>query len=148
MTHVKFNKMPFERSLNNFVDDLMTDFPALFKNDLGVTQWKGFIPVNIKENENGYHLEVIAPGFEKNDFKVSLEQNILTISGEKKKSETTEKENQVRKEYEFRSFKRSFTIDDKVDATNIEASYVNGVLVLNLPKKEPVKASAKEIVIK
>ena len=55
---------------------------------------------------------------------------------------------QIRNEYSYRSFKRSFTLDEKIDATNIEASYINGVLTLNLPKKEVVKVSATEIVVK
>ena len=63
-----------------------------------------------------------------------------------KKSSQTEK--QIRKEYSYRSFKRSFTIDEKIDATAIEASYVNGVLRLNLPKKAEVKEAAKDITIK
>jgi HSP20 family protein len=63
----------------------------------------------------------------------------------KKKKET---DKQIRNEYGYSSFKRSFTIDSTIDATNIDASYINGVLTLNLPKKEVVKASAKEIIIK
>ncbi|MEI2737455.1 MAG: Hsp20/alpha crystallin family protein [Chitinophagaceae bacterium] len=106
------------------------------------------VPVNVKETEKGYLLEVVAPGFEKADFKVNLNQNLLTISAEKKEELKEEKEKQIRREYSYRSFKRSFTLDEKIDATNIEASYVNGVLTLNLPKKEEVKASATEIVIK
>ena len=57
-------------------------------------------------------------------------------------------EKQIRKEYNYRSFKRSFTVDEKVDSEKIEAKYVNGVLTLNLPRKEEVKASAKEILVK
>jgi HSP20 family protein len=72
----------------------------------------------------------------------------LTISAEKKDEVKKENEKQIRREYSYRSFKRSFTLDEKIDATNIEASYINGVLTLNLPKKEVVKASATEIVIK
>ena len=85
--------------------------------------------------------------FEKADFKVNLEKNLLTISAEKN-DVVNEKEKLIRREYSFRSFKRSFTLDEKIDATNIEASYVNGVLTLNLPKKVAVKASATEIIIK
>jgi HSP20 family protein len=147
MTHVKFNKRPFERTLDNFVDDLFTEFPVLFKNDFGVTQWKGFVPVNINETDKAYQVEVVAPGFEKTDFKVTLEQNILTVSAERKSEASQENQKQLRREYNYKTFKRSFTLDEKLDATNIEASYVNGVLMLNLPKKEEVKASAKEIVI-
>jgi HSP20 family protein len=93
-------------------------------------------------------LEVIAPGFEKTDFNINLDQNLLTISAEKKDDVKQENEKQIRREYSYRSFKRSFTLDEKIDATNIEASYINGVLTLNLPKKEVVKAKATEITIK
>lgn len=148
MTNVKFNSKPFTGTFNNLVDDLFAELPVLFKNDFNNVERKGFVPVNVKETEKGYLLEVVAPGFEKADFKVNLNQNLLTISAEKKEELKEEKEKQIRREYSYRSFKRSFTLDEKIDATNIEASYVNGVLTLNLPKKEEVKASATEIVIK
>jgi HSP20 family protein len=148
MTYVKFNKQPFEKTPANFFQDLFAGLPDLFKNDPVMTEWKGSIPVNIRENENDYQLEVIAPGFERADFKVNLDQNILTVSAEKKNEENKETEKQIRREYSFSSFKRSFTIDEKIDATNIDASYINGVLKLNLPKKEEVKALAKEITIR
>ena len=148
MTHVKFNRKPFEGSINNFVDDLFTELPALFKNEFNQFERKGFVPVNVKETEKSYQLEVVAPGFEKTDFKISLDQDLLTISAEKKNEVKEGNEKQIRREYSYRSFKRSFTLDEKADATNIDASYVNGVLVLNLPKKEPVKASATEITVK
>ncbi len=148
MTHVKFNRKPFEGTLDNIVDDLFTELPALFKNEFNYPGRKGFVPVNVKETAGSFKLEVVAPGFEKTDFKVNLDQNLLTISAEVKDAVMEENEKQVRREYSCRSFKRSFTLDDKVDATAIEASYINGVLTLNLPKKDPVKAPATEIVIK
>jgi len=147
MTHVKFNRKPFEGNFNRFVDDLFTELPDLFKNEFNQAVRKDFVPVNVKETEKTYQLEIIAPGFEKTDFKINLEQNLLTISGEKR-NEVKENEKQIRREYNYRSFKRSFTIDEKIDATNIDANYVNGVLTLNLPKREEVKASATEITIK
>jgi len=146
---IKLNRKPFDTNLNNWVDGFLNDLPAVINHDLVPFEWKGIAPVNIKENENGYQVEVIAPGFEKPDFTVSLDKNILTIAAEKK--EETKEENsgkQIRREYKFRSFKRSFTIDENIDATNIDASYVNGVLALNLPKKEKVKEAATEIKIK
>ena len=154
MTNVKFNRKPFDGTFNNLVDDLFTELPFLFKNEFSNSESKGSVPVNVKETANSYLLEVVAPGFEKTDFKLNLDQSLLTISAEKK-YETKEdgfdnasQQKNIRQEYSFRSFKRSFTIDDKIDATKIDASYVNGVLILNLPKKEVVKASATEIVIK
>ena len=148
MTNVKFNSKPFAGTFNNLVDDLFAELPVLFKNDFNNAERKGFVPVNVKETEKGYELEVVAPGFEKTDFKVYLDQNLLTISAEKKDELKDENQKQIRREYSYRSFKRSFTLDEKIDATNIEASYINGVLTLNLPKKEVVKPSTTEIVIK
>ena len=144
MTLVKFNQKPFEGSFNNFVDDLIAGFPVLSKNESNQA-WKGFVPVNIKETEKNYSIEIVAPGFEKTDFKISLDQQILTISAEKQNEVKAENEKQIRKEYSYRSFKRSFTLNEKTDGEAIDAKYVNGVLTLNLPKKEIVKESAKEI---
>jgi HSP20 family protein len=146
MTHVKFNRRPFEKTFNSLVDDFFTELPVLYKSDVN-QQWKGFAPVNIKENEKVYHIEVVAPGFEKQDFKVNVDQNILTVSAEKKNEVKEDQQKEIRREYNYRSFKRSFTLDEKIDAAGIEAKYVNGVLTLNLPKKEEVKASAQEITI-
>ena len=156
MTLVKFNRKPIERNFNNLFEDFFADMPELFKNDFNQTIRDGFAPVNVKETEKSYNLEVIAPGFEKADFNVHVDQNILTISVEKKEEKKDDSdpstiaqdyrnEKQIRREYSYRSFKRSFTLDEKIDAANIDAKYVNGVLTLNLPKKEAVKASAKEI---
>jgi HSP20 family protein len=148
MTNAKFNRRPFEGTFNNLVDDLFFELPVLLKNEFNNGNRKTFIPVNVKETEKTYELEVVAPGFEKTDFIINLDQNLLTISVEKKDEVSKENEKQIRREYSYRSFKRSFTLDEKIDATNIEASYINGVLTLNLPKKETVKASATKIVIK
>ena len=142
MTHVKFNRRPFEGTFNNLVDDLFAEFPVLYKNE---QNWKGTVPVNIKETGKNYSIEIVAPGFEKTDFKVNLDQQLLTISAEKKSEAKEENEKQIRKEYSYRSFKRSFTLDEKTDGNNIDAKYVNGVLTLNLPKKEEVKPAVKEI---
>ena len=76
MTHVRFNRKPFEGSFNTLVDDLVTELPVLFKNQVQ-SQWKGFAPVNISELENSYQLELIAPGFEKSDFKVSTSSSLI-----------------------------------------------------------------------
>jgi HSP20 family protein len=153
MIQLKLNNRPFERSINSVVDELFGGFPVIFNEETGSLSKQRFLPVNIKETALGYFLEVIAPGFDKTDFKVNLDDKILTISAEKKSevkndSDSDRNEKQIRKEYSYRNFKRSFTIDEKIDATKIEASYVNGVLTLNLPKKTEVREAAKEITIK
>ena len=145
MTLVKFNNSPANGF--NLLDNFFNELPTFFKDDFG-TKAQGFIPVNVKELKDAYQLEVVAPGFEKNDFTINLDKNILTISVEKKSETENKDEKQIRREYSYHSFKRSFTIDEKVDVEKIEAKYVNGVLTLNLPRKEEVKASAKEILVK
>jgi len=150
MTNLKFTSKPLENSFNTFVDDLLVELPAFFRTEFNTNGRKGFVPVNVKETDKSYQLEVVAPGFEKKDFKVNLDQNLLTISAEKDTSASLSANpqvKQIRREYSYPSFKRSFTLDEKIDATNIGASYINGVLTLNLPKKEVVKASATEIVV-
>lgn len=148
MAHVKFVRSPFEKSFNNLIDDLFSELPVINKNN-GGQSWNGFVPVNIQESESSYAIDVVAPGFDKADFKVNVDQDVLTISADKKEEvkEENSGKKQIRKEYSHRSFKRSFTLDEKIDANGIEAKYVNGVLVLNLPKKAEVKTPAKEIAI-
>ena len=149
MTVVKFNNKPTNGL--SLLDNFFNEIPTFFKDDFS-SNTKDFIPVNVKETKDAYQLEVVAPGFEKNDFKIDLEKNTLTISADKKNevkddSDSYRNEKQIRSEYSYRPFKRSFTLDEKIDAEKIEAKYVNGVLTLNLPRKAEVKASAKEISI-
>ena len=142
MTVVKFNKKPVNGF--NLLENFFNEIPTFFKDDFGTTA-KDFVPVNVKQTKDAYQLEVVAPGFEKNDFNVNIDKGILTISAEKKNEVKDENEKQIRKEYSYRSFKRSFTLDEKIDSEKIDAKYANGILTLNLPGKAEVKASAKEI---
>jgi HSP20 family protein len=146
MTLVRFKNKP-TGSFNNLMDDFFPAMPSLFRDDFTVPAARQYAPVNITENEQEYILEVIAPGLEKEDFKINLEQRILTVSAEKKAETANANEKQVRREYKYPSFKRSFTVDENIDETNISARYVNGVLTLNLPKKVEVKEAAKQITI-
>ncbi|MBS1495835.1 MAG: Hsp20/alpha crystallin family protein [Bacteroidetes bacterium] len=143
MTLVKVNN-GFSKSLDGMMKDLFTEFPSAvsktFREDV-----LHFPPVNIVDKEAAYTIEMAVPGFEKSDFNVKLENNILTISTEKKETKTETTEKIVRQEFSKKSFKRSFTIDEKIDAENILAKYENGMLLLELPKKEIIKAGAKEI---
>src|SRR5687767_2740626 len=124
MTYVKFNNGVVRKSLNQAMDELINGMPGLF-NETSLTK-RTDVPVNIKETQEGYVLELAAPGFEKANFKVTLEDNILTISASKNDENKEEKGKQIRQEFRSRDFKRSFTIDEKIDATGIDASYVNG----------------------
>jgi HSP20 family protein len=102
--------------------------------------------VNIRETEKEFLIEMAAPGLERKDFKVELENGNLTISTEKEEEQTEAKSNYTRREYSYNSFSRSFTLPDNCEAEKINAKYNNGILQIILPKKE-VSATmpAKEI---
>ncbi len=106
--------------------------------------------VNIIESDNEYQIEVAAPGMKKEDFKIDLDNNWLTISSEKKSEKKEEKKgNYTRREFSYQSFQRSFTIPEyEVDGDKISAKYYDGVLCINLPKREEAKPKpAREIKI-
>ena len=147
MTLVKFHNKPLNKSFNNFMDDFFATVPSILRDDFVTPSFRSFTPVNIKETENDYVLEVVAPGFQKEDFRINLDKNTLTVSAETKEEIENKNEKFVRKEFKQQSFSRSFTIDEKIDAENISAKYVNGVLTLNLAKKQEVKPQVKEISI-
>ena len=141
MTLVKFKNRPVNGDFNKLMDDFFAPFSSLVGNDDATSTNHAFGPVNISETENGYTLEVVAPGLEKENFSISLDKNLLTISADGKEDSGKS----IRKEYKFQSFSRSFTVDDKIDTDNIRAKYVNGVLTLNLPRKAEVKEATKQI---
>ena len=120
-----------------YFNDLFNDF---FENVVNSDIRKGSVPqVNIRETDTGYHLEMAAPGLNKEDFKISIENEVLTVSGEKK-SETSEKSGKYsRKEFSYNSFMRSFTMPEVVDTEKIMAKYENGIMMVDLPKKEEAK---------
>lgn len=94
-------------------------------------------PVNIRETEQDFQLEVVAPGLDKNEFRIELKDHVLTIVGEKEeKAEDTDKDGRyTRREFRFASFKRAFTLPEHVvDGERIEARYTNGVLHISIPK--------------
>ena len=96
--------------------------------------------INIKENEEAFIVDVAAPGFDKDDFNIELNHDVLTISSEiKEESESKEGEKFTRKEFSYKSFKRSFTLPELVEDENISATYKNGILSINIPKKEEAK---------
>ena len=148
MLTVKMNRKPYLGMAEQMIDGIWNEFPAILKQDFNDWNKKFSVPVNVKESATGYQIELVAPGFEKTDFRIDLEKDLLTISGEKKEELKEENEKLLRKEFQFRSFKRTFTIDEKIDATGIEANYVNGILLVNLPKKAVLKPEAKQIEIK
>lgn len=96
--------------------------------------------VNIRENENDFLIEVAAPGMSKKDFKISLEDNVMTISSERNTEEKQDEDDYKRREFSYQSFQRSFSIDEKlVDGEKISARYAEGILFITLPKRDEMK---------
>jgi HSP20 family protein len=125
-------------------------FPTIFddifnENRLDVSNYENFsIPaVNIKENLSTFAIELAVPGLKKEDFSIEVDENVLKISAEvknEKESETVhENTKYTRKEFNYSSFSRSFTLPDSVNFENINAAYNNGLLCITVAKKEPQK---------
>ena len=129
---------------NDFFPSLLSD---LFNEDVFERATNRFsVPaVNLKETDNGYEIHLAAPGLKKEDFKISLEDKVLTISSEKS-TESEEKEDKfTRKEYSYSSFSRSFTLPENIDTESVDAKYENGELRISLPKKEKVAKKLIEV---
>jgi HSP20 family protein len=141
---MKVNGRPAYRSFDGLVNELFGNF-----NGAASTNWNNNLPpVNIVENEDGYHLEFAAPGRNKENFKVKVEGNQLTISYEEKKETEERKDHKlVRSEFSISSFNRNFTLNNKVNAEAIQAKYEDGILKVLVPKKEEAKPLTKEISI-
>ena len=96
--------------------------------------------VNIKETENEFEVDMAAPGMAKDDFRIELNNSVLTISSEKQSdNRTNDGKNITRREFSYQSFSRSFTLPAIVETDKISAKYENGILRLNIPKKEEAK---------
>lgn len=115
-----------------------------------MTQRSSVPSVNVFETNDNYRIEVAAPGLKKEDFKVELDNNLLKISSEmKKEEEQKEGEKILRREFNYCSFKRVFSLPDTVDAEKIDARHENGILTITIPKKEEAKVKpVREIKIK
>ena len=122
-------------------DDFLKDFFD-FENRPSVPD------VNVSENKDQYTIEVAAPGMDKKDFNVDVQNNLLVISSEKESKDEDKQSNFLRREFCYTSFQRSFNIPETVDAENIKAKYENGVLYVDLPKKkEAVEKASKKVKI-
>ena len=133
MKLVKINRNNCDYPMNN---SFFNDF---FNNELDfyTPRASKFVPaVNVIEEEQEFKIEVAAPGMSKEDFKVNLDKNLLTIEATKEESKESENNNYSRREFGYNSFSRSFNLPNSIDATKIDAKYENGVLNILLPKKE------------
>lgn len=126
--------------------------PSLM-NDIFKPDWFGGMEnfthtpaVNIKDNEADFRLELAIPGFKKEDFNIEIDNDVLTISSEVQKENTSEKENYTRREFTRTSFKRAFTLPETVNVDEINAAYENGILLITLPKREESLPKPKRLI--
>jgi HSP20 family protein len=141
-------------SFSGMVDKVFQENLSRFFNDdfwgLGGLNREVNVPVNVGQTDKSYELELVAPGLKKEDFKINISRDILTVSFEhsEENKQQSQDESWLRKEYNMRSFSRSFNIDDTVDVNKIEAKYSDGILHLSLPIKETAKPMSRTIEIK
>jgi HSP20 family protein len=137
MTHFRVKTPNYVPGFLNAMDKLMSeDFQSSFMN-------ANHPAVNITENEKGFDITLMAPGLSKSDFKIALEDNLLTVSYEKSEEKTEDTEKFIRKEFSIKSFKRSFTLNESLKSDEISATYENGLLTVHVPKAEETEKEAK-----
>lgn len=141
MTHIRV-KTP------NYVPGFLNAMDKLFSEDFQSGFNASNQPAtNITETEKGYDITMMAPGLNKSDFKIELVDNLLSISYEKSEEKTEDTPKFIRREFSTKSFKRSFTVNDELNADQITAAYDNGLLTVSIPKVEEKEAKTKTIVI-
>jgi HSP20 family protein len=123
---------------SNFFPFLPED---LFKDDFfGITEKQNSLPlVNIKDDANNFYVDVVAPGINKDDVKLELTGQTLTIRYEHKNESEEKKENFFRREFRQTSFARSFTLPNTADIDNISANFTDGIVKITIPKKDSAK---------
>ncbi|MCC8426406.1 Hsp20/alpha crystallin family protein [Mucilaginibacter sp. UR6-11] len=128
-------------------EDLLKPWNELFEGRLFRKELK--VPaVNITDHKDRYLVSMSAPGLKKEDFKIDVDENILTISSEKEESKEEKEEKYTRKEYNYSSFSRSFTLPEGADKEKITAKYEDGVLKITVPHNHKTKSpSAKHIAV-
>ncbi|MBI4429670.1 MAG: Hsp20/alpha crystallin family protein [Ignavibacteriales bacterium] len=138
---VRYNPNPFDRLLDTFFRG-----GVQWDGDSDVSFWTP--AVDITEQDNEYVVKAELPGVHKDDVKITLESNILTIRGEKKQEENVKSENYHRFERSYGSFQRSFKLPATVKASDIDAVYKDGILTVTLPKAEEAKPKQIEVKVK
>ena len=143
MTLVNFNNRTRNTApyFNNVFDSLFSD--AVTKNKM-VDKSPN---VNIYENETSFVIELAAPGLKKEDFQINLKKDMLSVWAEVKKDEAQVAKDFTRKEFDYSSFARSFNLPETADGDKITAEYKDGILSININKKDDAKLQHKEIVV-
>ena len=145
MTLIRRTNKPY--SLSNEFDRFFNDFfltpKATVADDRGLIS--SMPAVNIEEQDNQFAISVAAPGMKKDDFKIEIEDGIMTISSEKKEEKETKEENFTRREFNYSSFRRSFTLPENIDEEAVKAKYQDGILNITVPKTKEVPQKSRLI---
>ena len=142
MTLMKFAENK-QRGIDNWVNDF---FNPIFNDSFLSDRFTSRVPaVNVAETSDNFHIELAAPGLEKDDFKINVDKDVLTISADKKIENREEDKKYSRREYSYTSFTRSFTLPETIDYNSIVANYKDGVLRVAIGKKEEAKVASRLI---
>ncbi len=142
MKITRFN--PARPAVHNWMDDFFnTSLGNVLNDDTSVLR----PDVNVKETDNEYVMEVAAPGLEKSDFDIQIEDGSLTLSAEKKTENEDKDDKYLRREFQYTSFSRSFHLPENVKVEDVEAKYIDGVLHVSIPKAQPTITQPRRIEI-
>lgn len=145
MTLVKFGKEAKNGFVNPFFNDVYSILNDSFINEKAALRSPA---VNIAETDAQFEIDLAIPGLSKEDIKINLDKNVLSVSADKKTETADENKKFTKREYSYSSFSRSFTLPESADQSKIEADYVNGILKLAIAKKEEAKFQTREIAVK
>lgn len=130
----------FPASLSDFFDYDRVPAVKLLRGETAVN-----IPaVNVREKNKEFEIEFAAPGYNKSDFKVHVDGDVLTVSAERREEKTADKKRYTRREFSYSSFSRSFTLPKTATAAKVDAKYNDGILKLSIPKKQAAAAAQKK----
>jgi HSP20 family protein len=136
-------------TMPSLFNDFFRPWNEWFDNGNLMSRTMNMPAVNITEEKNEYKVSLAVPGMKKDDFKIDIDGNMLTISNEKEETREEKEKKFTRKEYNYSSFSRTFTLPEEINKEKIEAKYEEGVLKILLPRKEEAKkVSAKHIAVK
>ena len=145
MTLVRFNNSPRRTMFPKFFIDMMENF-------LNEKDWSyaGYTkPMsNVKENDHNFEIEFALPGFSKKDVEIKVDDHVLTVSSKKEDVKTENEDNYKRREFYYGEFTRSFTLPEGVDEEKINASFKDGILTIDVPKKPELQPKSYNIAIK
>jgi HSP20 family protein len=146
MSLIKFNSGTKDANLTKGFNDI---FESMFQDSFMSDRLMSKVPaVNISETEDHYHIEMAAPGLTKDDFKIKLDRNLLTVSVEQQKQNVETNRQYNKREFSYSSFVRSFALPETADDSGIEATYHDGILNIAVAKKEEAKQVVRQIEIK